>query len=136
MSPIKNLTERRRLPRIGKLHLGIRVKTKEGVEHPKAVDYFVFDPNHPQYDELVATFGEQPKELRVLFPVDDLEAVASQYYRLYSRSRGLVCKGDGETCDRLIDTDTGGLANRDTKNVTRKEIPCQGRSRHTHGRRG
>ena len=42
MSPIKGLTEKRRLPRIGKIHLGIMAETKKGVPYPKAVDYFVF----------------------------------------------------------------------------------------------
>ena len=138
--PIKGLTERRRLPRIGKIHLGIRVQSKnkkgEDIEYPKAVDYFVFDPQHPQYDELVKTYGEQPKELHVVFPLDDAEAFASQYYRLYSRSRGLVCKGDGETAMRMFDTKTGALANRDSKEVANKECTCQGRECPEYGRRG
>lgn len=40
--PIKGLTEKRRLPRIAKLHLGIKVSTKDGKsQYPKAVDFFV-----------------------------------------------------------------------------------------------
>ncbi|KKN16945.1 hypothetical protein LCGC14_0970620, partial [marine sediment metagenome] len=137
MSPIKGLTERRRLPRIGKIHLGIRVPATDTTkEHPKAVDYFVFDPDHPQYAELVKTYGEQPKELHVVFPLDDPEAFASQYYRLYSRSRGLVCKGDGETATRMFDTKTGVLANRDSKEVVNKECTCAGRECPEYGRRG
>ncbi len=136
MSPIKGLTERRRLPRIGKIHLGIKVKPEGKAEYPKAVDYFVFDPNHPQYKELVDTYGEQPKELRVVFPLDDPEAFTSQFYRLYSRSRGLVCKGDGETATRMFDTKTGALANRDSKEVANRECTCLGRECPEYGRRG
>ncbi len=134
--PIKGLTERRRLLRIGKIHLGIKVKPEGKAEYPKAVDYFVFDPNHPQYDELVKTYGEQPKELHVVFPLDDPEAFASQFYRLYSRSRGLVCKGDGETATRMFDTKTGALANRDSKEVANKECTCMGRECPEYGKRG
>jgi len=138
--PIKGLTERRRLPRIGKIHLGVRVQSKnkkgEDIEYPKAVDYFVFDPQHPQYDELVKTYGAQPKELHVVFPLDDPEAFASQFYRLYSRSRGLVCKGDGETAIRMFDTKTGALANRDSKEVVNKECTCMGRECPEYGHRG
>lgn len=136
MSPIKGLTERRRLPRIGKIHLGVKVKPEGKAEYPKAVDYFVFDPNHPQYDELVKTYGEQPKELHVVFPSNDTEAFASQFYRLYSRSRGLVCKGDGETATRMFDTKTGALANRDSKEVVNKECQCTGRECPEYGKRG
>jgi hypothetical protein len=39
----------------------------------------------------------------------------------------LVCKGDGDTCWRLIDTKTGDFAHRDTTETVRKEMPCSGR---------
>lgn len=125
MCPIKGLSEARRLPRLGKIHLGIK-KTKlvEGreVEYPSAVDYFVCPT------EVQAVFGEKPKELRVMIPVEDEERWASQYYRCYSQTRGLVCRGDGETCSRMIDTDTGALANRNSKNTDwREDLPCEGR---------
>lgn len=134
--PIKGLSETRRLPRIGKIHLGVRVKQEGKAEYPRATDYFVFDPSHPQYKELVETFGEKPTELRILIPVEDEEKFASQYYKLYSRTRGLVCKGDGETCLRMIDTDTGALANRNSKSVDMKEMACQGRDCPDYGSRG
>lgn len=129
--PIKGLTERRRLPRVGKIHLGIMVdKNKQGkscTPYPRAVDYFVFPKEHPQYQELVKTFGDKPKELRVMIPLEDEDRFASQYYRCYSKTRGLICKGDGETATRMIDAQTGALADRDSKAVAMKEVPCQGR---------
>ena len=40
--PIKSLSDVRRLPRLGKIHLGVKVKNeKTGAEDPKRVDYFV-----------------------------------------------------------------------------------------------
>lgn len=135
--PIKGLTEKRRLPRIGKIHLGVKVKPEGGKnEYPKAVDYFVFDIEHPQYTELVTIYGEQPKELRVIFPVDDPEQFASQYYRMYSMTRGLTCKGDGEKAIRMVDTKTGAVADRNSKEVVNKEIACDGRDCPQYGRQG
>jgi len=123
MCPIKGLSENRRLIRIGKIHLGIKVKNPKGVEYPKATDYFVCPP------EVQAVYGEQPDRLDVIIPVEDDEMWCSQYYRQYSRTRGLVCKGDGETCMRKIDRQTGDIANRDSKEVVWKEgLPCQGRA--------
>jgi len=129
--PIKGLTEQRRMPRIGKLHLGIKVKNAKGVEYPKAVDYFVYpaegSPGSELLDQFKKEYGEKPKELEVIFPLEDEESIASQYYRCYSKSRGLVCRGDGETAMRMIDTTTGDLPNKDSKDTELKEMPCAGR---------
>ena len=135
MCPIKGLTENRRLIRLGKLHLGIKVekldpKTGEPVyntrgeiiTYPKATTYFVCPP------EVQAVYGEKPDRLDVIIPVEDDEMWCHQYYRQYSRTRGLICKGTGETCNRKIDQQTGAIANRDTKEIVWKEgLPCEGR---------
>lgn len=53
--PIKGLTERRRLPRIGKLHLGIKVSTKDGKsQYPKAVDWLVLPMRENSGDAFLA----------------------------------------------------------------------------------
>jgi len=110
------------MPRLGKIHLGVKKQNAKGVEHPSATDYFVCP------DELQKIYGKEPRELPVLIPVEDAEYWASQYYRCYSRTRGLVCKGDGEKCNRMVDTKTGALANRDSTEVVWKvDMPCEGR---------
>ncbi len=120
--PIKGLSEQRRMPRLGKIRTGVKVPNKSGQgEHPEAVDYFVLPP------EIAGQFGEKPKSLPVMFPVEDEAKFASQYYKCYSSFRGLVCKGDGEKCDRLVDVKTGDFAHRDTTETTRRELPCTGR---------
>mgnify|MGYP001583866228 CR=1 FL=1 len=120
--PIKGLSENRRLIRLGKIHLGVKAKSKSGVEYPKATDYFVCPP------EVREVYGDQPDRLDIIIPVEDDEMWCSQYYRQYSKTRGLVCKGDGETCRRMIDEHTGAIANRDSKGVVWKEgLPCYGR---------
>ena len=138
MTPILGLSEKRRVPRLGKIHLGIKVPTKDGKsEYPKAVDYFVCPP------EVREVYGDEPKSLDVIIPTEDEEVFASTYYRAYSRTRGLVCKGDGQTADRLIDSSTkklavdeetgelithGDIAKHDAKEVERAIVPCPARA--------
>lgn len=122
MCPIKGLSEQKRLPRLGKIHLGIKKTNKQGVEYPSATNYFVCPT------EVQAVYGEQPQRLDIFIPVEDDELWASQYYRQYSRTRGLVCKGDGVTCRRMIDIVTGSTANRDSSEILWKDrLPCTGR---------
>ncbi len=130
MSPIKDLSEVVRLPRIGKIHLGYKHPEKG---YPIKTDYFVFDRAHPQYQELVKLFGDpngkpeqRPRELRIFIPVEDEEIWANQYYRAYSQARGLICKGDGEQAIRMVDTATGDLANNKTQTIKMADITCEG----------
>jgi len=93
--PIQGLTDKVRLPRAGMIRLGIKkTKTirKDGkdveVEYPDEVDYFVC----PKLVEQV--YGEQPKALVVMFPVENEEVFFQQFYRRYGNGI-LLCKGDG-----------------------------------------
>jgi len=122
--PIKNLSETVRLPRLGKIHLGIKHPEKG---YPMKVDYFVFPKDHSDYKKMVEVFGEKPKELHILIPVEDEEQWASQYYKAYNQTYGLVCKGDGEVAMRMGEAKTGELPTKDTATVGLKEIPCAGR---------
>jgi hypothetical protein len=120
--PIKGLTEQRRLPRLGKIRLGVKKISKSNKEYPSATDYFVCP------DEVQAVYGKEPKALDVIIPVEDEEIWCNQYYRQYSSSRGLVCKGDGVTCRRMIDTKTGAIAGRETLTIDWREgLECLGK---------
>lgn len=91
---IKGLSERRRLPRLGKIHLGVKKTKKSGnrqVEYPSETDYFVVPP------EVAAGFGEKPKALKIMFPVENAEVFFQQWYKMYGSAAALKCKGDGET---------------------------------------
>ena len=133
MSPIDGLSDVTRMPRLGKIHLGEKVK-KAGtdVEYPRATPYFVL-PDKDEVGELATTmreiYGDKPNELSVLFPIEDEDKFASQYYRCYSMTRGLICKGDGKTCRQTVDTSTKALANRDSKpeNIELEDLPCEGK---------
>jgi hypothetical protein len=88
---VKGLSEKRRLPRLGKIRLGIKKKSvKSGKEYPSEVSYFVCPP------EVERVYGAEPKELDVMFPVNDQEAIFPQAYKYYGSSKGLKCIGNGE----------------------------------------
>lgn len=115
--PIENLSNIRRLPRLGKIRTGEKRTGQKG-PYPHATDYFVCP------DEVKAVYGEKPTELKVMFPADDLDLVAPQWYKCYSYSQGLLCRGDGKTCRRKVDTDTGDFANKDTKHWELVDTLC------------
>ncbi len=92
--PIKDLSNRGRIPRLGKIRLGIKVPGSKS-EYPKATDYFVCP------EEVKAVYGEKPKRLNIAFHSDDIEEVFPQYYKRYGKSTGLVCKGDGEIANAM-----------------------------------
>lgn len=100
--PIMGLTEARRLPRMGKIRLGVKAKSANGHEYPKEVDYFILDPAVANPDEkkrLIDIFhqkyGEQPKSIPIMFPLGDIEKIFPQYYKSYGKTTLLKCKGDG-----------------------------------------
>lgn len=103
--PIKGLSERRRLPRLGKIHLGVKVEGQRG-EYPKAVDHFVL-PDGPLGAEIAKHYGPEPKVLDIAFPTENREDLFPQYYKCYRSGIGLYCKGDGESAQRVMEG--GGL---------------------------
>lgn len=124
MSPIKNLTESVRIPRLGKIRLGTRDPERG---FPRKADHFIFPKDHSDYNKLVELFGEKAKELRIMIPVEEEEVWSSQYYKSYNMTYGLVCKGDGETAMRMVSVETGELPDpKKPGTVTMKEMPCAG----------
>jgi len=118
MSPIKGISEIVRLPRLGRIRLGVKKSADGGVSYPTPTDYFVC----PQ--EVRKVFGEKPKELRIMFPTEDSEQWASQYLRCYSATRVLICRGDGETAVARVDVKTGEIAAMDAAATELREIVC------------
>jgi hypothetical protein len=121
---IKGLSENRRLPRMGKIRLGIRIKKKAAdnrckheknetcnfCTYPKETEYFVVPP------EVAKVYGEKPTELDIMLPVNDLNIIFPQAYEMYGSGRGLFCSGDGETAIRL---------NKETKSFDERKCPCE-----------
>ena len=117
---IKGISEQRRLPRLGKIRLGVRGVTKSGKEYPVEKDYFVCPP------EFAPVFGEKPKELRVMLPVNDPEEVFPQTMVWYGASRGPKCRGNGERAERI--NDAGEFEDRDCPCELRDKKECNPRA--------
>jgi len=116
--PIKGVSEVIRLPRLGKIRLGIKKENVDGIPYPSPTDYFVCP------DEVRKVFGEKPKELRIMFPTDDETQWASQYLRCYSETGNLICRGDAKTAlakVETIDRETGSKGEIISKLL---EMPC------------
>jgi len=118
MSPIDKISDIRRLPRLGKIRLGIKKEGQKG-PYPSATDYFVCP------EEIKSVHGETPRELPVMFPSDDIELIAPQWFKCYSYSLGLICRGDGKHCRRKVDTNTGDFAGKDTREWVLTDGICE-----------
>ena len=94
ITQIKGISSVRRLPRLGKIRLGVKVKTERGTVYPKEVPYFVCD------ERVQAVYGEQPKALEIMFPTEDENICFPQALKWYGSTQGLKCKGDGTTALR------------------------------------
>src|SRR3990167_3782503 len=106
---IKGLSEIRRLPRLGKIRLG----TEKAPNRPgRETDYFVVPPEVAK----IPAYGDKPKVLDIMFPVDDESVIAPQAYEYYGSSKGLKCTGDGEYALELDET-TGAM--------NRRDCPCE-----------
>lgn len=118
--PIKGRSDVVRIPRIGKIHLGVKqTSAKSGHAYPTAVDFFVVKADDSTSETAAAAFrsvyGEQPREITVCFPSNDPERFFPQYLSSYRGGNGryeLFCRGDGERAQRA--DGQGG----------RIEIPC------------
>ncbi|MBA7558297.1 hypothetical protein ES705_51096 [subsurface metagenome] len=116
--PIKEVSDVRRMPRLGKIRLGIKVEPEGKNPYPRATDYFVVP------DEIKEIVGNMPKKLNIMFPTDNAGEFAQQWLRCYSFTQGLVCKGDGSTAIRKIDVETGDIARHTTQEWVFKSWGC------------
>ncbi len=122
--PIVGLSDQKpRFERLGKIKMGVK---RPDTGAPQAVRYFVLPTDEDvangkaRADAVKAMrdqFGPEPTELPIYIPCENIELWAPQYLKRYSKTRGLTCKGTGKgpVLMRLVDTDTGDFANRNTK---------------------
>lgn len=105
---VPGLSDARRLPRIGRIRLGVKKKNERGKEYPVETDYFVIDRpaaaatpfERELYDNFTRVYGEKPKALDIILPLEEREAFFPQAYKQYGAA-GLKCVGDGVTAVRL-----------------------------------
>lgn len=101
---IHGVSDRRRLPRAGKIRLGEKaISEKTGVSYPKPVDYFVWPEEYKEV--LTELFGERAREMDIMFPTEDLEQICPQYLKRYGTT-GLLCRGDGVVAE-CVNQETG-----------------------------
>lgn len=87
---IKGLEQRIRIPRLGRIGLGVKKVAPTGKEHPTEVSYFVVP-------EMIAKhYGEQPIALPVRFPFDQPERVLHSifYVRRQGKTKTRQCDGE------------------------------------------
>ena len=115
---IKGVSDIVRLPRLGKIRLGIKKETDTGINYPLPTDYFVCP------EEVKKVFGEKPKKLHIMFPTDDETQWASQYLRCYSEAGNLICRGDGETAVAKVETINREAGSKGETISKLLEMPC------------
>ncbi len=132
--PIKGLSEIRRLPRLGKIRLGIKEKNAQGKEYPKEVPWFILDPSTPAKEEnenLIREFhklyGENPTQIKIMFPVADPTIFFQQDYKRYGSSTALKCKGDGDTATCGTAEFAAGLKIIGKTELGNPKVECKGR---------
>ena len=95
--PIKGISEKRRLHRLGRVRLGKKEANKSGHgDHPVALDHFNFE----DAPELGKLFGANCKEIEIILPNEKVDAFFPQDRKAY-RTSGLFCRGDGEVATRV-----------------------------------
>ena len=91
----------RKMPILGKIRLGKSIikQRPDGsqVEYPTETPYFVVPP------DVASIYGEEPLELDVMLPSENVPAVFPQSLAMFGSSQGLKCTGDMQTASRLND---------------------------------
>jgi hypothetical protein len=140
---VKGISSKRRMPRLGKIRLGAKVKkgTKEyPIELPfflvpdeVAAHYALGDKAKERAEELGVTRADVLRfveangfrlceELPVMLPMDNLSAVFPQAYKMYGSSRGVKCIGNGEKAREMIyDKDGRPTGHKETECPVRKK---------------
>jgi len=108
---VKGISDIRRFPRMGKIRMGVKkVSQKTGKEYPCETDFFVCPL------EVQGIFGNKPKELEIMFPINDQSVVFPQAYTFYGKSKGVKCKGNGEIAMERNDTNGAWIE---------RQCPCE-----------
>lgn len=138
-SKVKDVSSKRRMPRLGKIRLGAKAK-KGNTEYPIELPFFLLpdevaarhamDNALERAKELGVTRADVLKfieenghrlaeELPVMLPMDEQSAIFPQSYRMYGSSRGPKCIGNGEEAVEMGYDDAGKPTGRRDR-----ECPC------------
>lgn len=100
---IKGLTDKPVIRRDGKIRSGFK-ETRNGREVPVNTDYFLLH----DADVLIPVLGEKPTEIFFTVYFDDINAVAPNDLRWYTKS-DLQCLGDADTAAYMGSNEVAGL---------------------------
>lgn len=111
--PIIGLTDRGlSFPEIGSIRKGIKVEKKRGdktIEVPQDLEHFRVEFDVQEQDaaaRFVQVYGEQPQEINIILPFDEIERCWDAWLEAYTAGR-LVARADGQRFVYLVDTKTG-----------------------------
>ena len=107
--PIKGVSEIRRVSRGGHIRLGVMIEAEKNgktISYPQKSDHFIADfENKALETRFYELYGPKPTRITVAFAANDPSLIFPQWYKCYGKSTGLKCRGDGETCQRVIETE-------------------------------
>ncbi len=83
------ISDRVRIQRVAKIRLGIKKQGQKGM-YPEKSDHFIFT----DCPEVAKVYGDNCKDLDVMFPTDDLNQVYHQGLEAWRGAAGLFCKCD------------------------------------------
>lgn len=94
--------------KLGNIHLGIKVKTANGKEYPKATEYFVLPEllaSDEDFKDKLASMGEDPEKptrLPIMLMSDNIGVNIVSSFDCYGMGGKLKCRSyDGHVCTRL-----------------------------------
>lgn len=116
---IKGLTDKPVMRRDGKIRAGYK-ETKNGKEVPVNCDHFLLHDSA----QLIPVLGEKPKEIFFTVVSDDLNAVAFNELRMYTKTE-LICQGNGETAAYYATGDLPGV--KQTPAIFQEKDPITGK---------
>ena len=132
LNRIQRLAHLRRLPRLGRIRLGERRllrRNNRSVQVPVELGWFKFDAESLRsYPAIRELYGDRPKELDILLPVEDPRLFFPQACKLYGKGGALKCKGDGRRAERWLCDKCGQMACDCTgapKSLAEIECPCE-----------
>jgi len=85
---IQQIERSDRLPILGKIRLGVRKEAKSGAQYPVTVEHFVLH----DAPGVSAIYGDDPKELDIIFVSDDFDVSIPTWLKWYSAG---IRKSDG-----------------------------------------
>lgn len=130
-----NLPDGGRIPRVGKLRLGVKVermKNDKPISFPSGTDYFVVNEdastNRQSAESFHDVYGDEPRELDIVLPAPRTEDVLEGAWRMYGTGGKLKCKCSGPGGECVQRGDDGEWIGPDPCACEAKGVPLEVRN--------